>query len=73
MSQISLSSNKGIYGSKIRDIIGSISLAAIYQHLKELEQKELIKRKKEGKNVLYFITSKGKRVLEALDTLITLL
>ncbi|MFX0058071.1 MAG: pyridoxal-phosphate dependent enzyme [Candidatus Hodarchaeota archaeon] len=73
LSQISLSSNKGIYGSKIRDIIGSISLAAIYQHLKELEQKELISRKKEGKNVLYFITDKGKKVLEALDTLITLL
>jgi threonine synthase len=73
LSQISLSSNKGIYGSKIRDIIGSISFAAIYQHLKELEQKDLIKRRKEGKNVLYFITNKGKKVLEALDTLITLL
>ena len=73
LSRISLSNSKGIYGSKIREIIGSISFAAIYQHLKELEQRDLIFRKKEGKNVLYFITDKGKKVLEALDTLITLL
>ncbi|MFX1452534.1 MAG: pyridoxal-phosphate dependent enzyme [Promethearchaeota archaeon] len=73
LSQISLSSIKGISGTKIQEIMSSITLAAIYQHLKELELKKLITRKKEGKNVLYFITDAGKKVLDALDVLITLL
>jgi len=73
LSQISISRKEGIYGSRLKEIIGSISLPAIYQHLKELETRELIERKKAGKNVLYFITEKGKKVLEALDILITLL
>jgi len=73
LSQISLSSIKGITGTDIKEIIENISLAAIYQHLKELETKGLISRKKEGKNVLYFITYSGKKVLDALDVLITLL
>ncbi len=73
LSQISLSSIKGISGTKIQETMGTISLAAIYQHLKELETKGLISRKKEGKNVLYFITDDGKKVLDALDVLITLL
>ncbi|MFW9900108.1 MAG: pyridoxal-phosphate dependent enzyme [Candidatus Thorarchaeota archaeon] len=73
LSQISLSSIKGISGTKIQEIMGTISLAAIYQHLKELESKGLISRKKEGKNVFYFITESGKKVLDALDVLITLL
>jgi len=73
LSQISLSGSKGTYGKKIRDAIDSVSLPAIYQHLKDLEAKELIIRKKKGKNVLYFLTEKGKKVLDALDILITLL
>ena len=73
LSQISLSSIKGITGTKIKETMGTISLAAIYQHLKELETKGLISRKKEGKSVLYFITDSGKKVLDALDVLITLL
>ncbi len=73
LSQISLSKNNGIDGTKIREIIGSIKRAAVYQHLKELESKNLIFRKKEGKIVLYFITDNGRKVLEALDILITLL
>ncbi|MBN1802680.1 MAG: pyridoxal-phosphate dependent enzyme [Candidatus Lokiarchaeota archaeon] len=73
LSQISLSEKKGIHGSKLKEIIGTISLPAIYQHLKELEAKNLITRKKEGKTVLYFITDNGKKALEALDILITLL
>jgi threonine synthase len=73
LSQISVSNNKGIHGSKLKEIIGSVSLPAIYQHLKELESKKLIYRKKEGKKVLYFITEQGKKVLEAMDILITLL
>jgi threonine synthase len=72
LSQISLSSIKGITGTKIKEILESISLAAIYQHLKELETRGLISRKKEGKKVLYFITDTGKRLLDALDVLITL-
>lgn len=73
LSQISLSKNNGIDGTKIREIIGSIKRAAVYQHLKELESKNLIFRKKEGKIVLYFITDNGRKVLDALDVLITLL
>ena len=73
LSQISLTSIKGISGTKIQELIGNISLAAIYQHLKKLEENNLISRKKEGKIVLYFITNKGKKVLDALDILITLL
>jgi len=73
LSLISLSSIKGITGTDIKETMGTISLAAIYQHLKELEIKGLISRKKEGKNVLYFITDSGKKVLDALDVLITLL
>ncbi len=73
LSQISLTSIKGISGTKIQEIMGTISLAAIYQHLKELESKGLISRKKEGKNVFYFITESGKKVLDVLDVLITLL
>lgn len=73
LSQISLSKNKGIHGSKLQEIIGSVSLAAIYQHLKDLERKVLISRKREGKNVIYFLTEDGKKVLDALEILITLL
>jgi len=73
LSQISLSSIKGISGTKIKNLIGSISLAAIYQHLYDLESKGLIYRKKEGKNVLYFISDTGKRILDALDILLTLI
>jgi len=73
LSQISMSQSKGINGTKLKEIIGTISRAAIYQHLKDLETKNLITRKKEGKNVIYFITENGQKVLEALDNLITLL
>ncbi|MFX1363336.1 MAG: pyridoxal-phosphate dependent enzyme [Promethearchaeota archaeon] len=73
LSQVSLSSIKGITGTEIKETMGNISLAAIYQHLKELETKGLIYRKKEGKIVLYYIADIGKKVLDALDVLITLL
>ncbi|MFX0024805.1 MAG: pyridoxal-phosphate dependent enzyme [Candidatus Hermodarchaeota archaeon] len=73
LSQISLSSIKGITGTEIKEVMVSISLASIYQHLQGLELKGLIYRKKEGKKVLYFITETGKKVLDALDILITLL
>ncbi|TXT66669.1 MAG: Transcriptional regulator [Promethearchaeota archaeon] len=74
LSQIAISKEKGIYGSKLKEMMGSISLPAIYQHLKELEQKKLITRKKKekGKLIYYIITDKGKKVLEALETLIAL-
>ncbi|MFX1308372.1 MAG: threonine synthase [Promethearchaeota archaeon] len=73
LSQISISSMKGITGTQLNMIFDNVKLAGIYQHLKELEIKGLISRKKEGKNVLYFITDTGKKVLDALDVLITLL
>ena len=73
LSQISLSSIKGISGTKIKDLISSISLAAVYQHLYDLESKGLIFRKKEGKTVLYFISDTGKRILDALDILLSLI
>ncbi|MGQ4875924.1 MAG: pyridoxal-phosphate dependent enzyme [Promethearchaeia archaeon] len=73
LSQIRMAEKNGINGTKLKEIIGSISRAAIYQHLKELEQKNLIIRKKEGKKVFYFITENGKKVIDALNTLITLL
>ncbi|MFX0017102.1 MAG: pyridoxal-phosphate dependent enzyme [Candidatus Hermodarchaeota archaeon] len=73
LSQISLSSIRGITGTEIKEVMVSISLASIYQHLQGLELKGLIYRKKEGKKVLYFITETGKKVLDALDILITLL
>lgn len=72
LTQISLAGNKGIYGTMIKDLLGSISVAAVYQHLKELEEKKLISREKSGKNVYYRITDSGKKVLEALETLINL-
>jgi threonine synthase len=73
LSQISISSIKGITGTQLSIIFDNVKLAGIYQHLKELENKGLISRKKEGKRVLYFITESGKKVLDALDVLITLL
>jgi len=73
LSQISLTSTKGISGTEIQEIMGTITRTAIYQHLKALEEKELIFRKKEGKNVLYYISDTGKKILDALDVLITLL
>lgn len=73
LSQISLSSIRGISGTNLNEIIDYVKLPAIYQHLKDLEAKGLISRKKEGKNVLYLITDSGKKVLDALDVLITLL
>ncbi|MGB5912885.1 MAG: pyridoxal-phosphate dependent enzyme [Promethearchaeia archaeon] len=73
LSQISLSSIGGITGTEIKEVMVSISLASIYQHLQGLELRGLINRKKEGKKVSYFITETGKKVLDALDILITLL
>jgi len=73
LSQIAISEDKGINGSQIHKIIGSGKREGIYQHLKELESNGLVNRKKEGKFVIYFITENGKKVLNALDTLLTLL
>ena len=72
LSQINATKDEGTYGSKIKEMMGSISLPAIYQHLKELESKELISRRKEGKKIYYTITEKGIRVLDALEILIRL-
>jgi threonine synthase len=72
LAQIKTTKEKGTYGSKIKEMMGTISLPAIYQHLKELESKELISRRKEGKRIYYTITEKGNRVLDALEILIRL-
>jgi threonine synthase len=69
LTQVSLSGKNGIYGIKLKGFLEPISSAAVYQHLKELEQKDLITRNKAGKNVYYVITENGKKVLEALETL----
>ncbi len=73
LTHISISKKTGINGTKLKQIIGSISLSAIYQHLKDLETKKLIIRQKEGKKVFFQITEDGKKVLDALDILIKLL
>lgn len=72
LSQINATKDEGTYGSKIKEIMGTISLPAIYQHLKELESKNLISRRKKGKKIFYTITEKGKKVLDALEILINL-
>jgi threonine synthase len=61
------------YGYAIWQAVGSEkSIQSIYQHLNELENKDLIKSKQQ-KNKKYFeITDKGKKVLSALETLVDL-
>lgn len=73
LNHISLSGSEGINGTELKQIIGSISRSAIYQHLKDLKSKELIERKDKGRNVVYFITKSGKKVLDALEILVDLL
>ncbi len=62
------------YGYRIWQDLGSIkSIQSIYQHLSELESKELI-LSKQIKNKKYFVISKkGRKVLSALETLVDLL
>lgn len=62
-----------IYGSQIQQSIPTITLSAVYQHLSDLEDKDLITRDKKGKKIYYQITSKGKTVLKAIQTLVDLL
>ncbi len=62
------------YGYKIWQDLGSVkSIQSIYQHLNELEIKELIKSKEVGNKKFFEITNKGKKVLSALETLVDLL
>ncbi|MHA1238465.1 MAG: threonine synthase [Candidatus Odinarchaeia archaeon] len=62
------------YGYEIWIALGkSISLQAIYQHLNELEERELISSYEKRTRKYYRITEKGKRVLRALDELALLL
>ncbi|MFX1598745.1 MAG: threonine synthase [Promethearchaeota archaeon] len=61
------------YGYLIWNSLGrSISLQAVYQHLTELEDKDLISSKEEGKRKYYQIMGRGKRVLDALEELAAL-
>jgi threonine synthase len=61
------------YGYAIWKALGAEkSIQSIYQHLNELENKELIKSR-QLKNKKYFeVTEKGKKVLSALQTLVDL-
>ncbi|MHA1264731.1 MAG: threonine synthase [Candidatus Helarchaeota archaeon] len=62
------------YGYKIWQDLGAIkSIQSIYQHLNELENKELVKWKLIKNKKIFEITTKGKKVLEALETLVDLL
>ncbi|MCK4238819.1 MAG: threonine synthase [Candidatus Lokiarchaeota archaeon] len=62
-----------MYGTQIQKNLGDISLPAVYQHLSELEIRDLIAReKKQEKRIYYNITPKGKKVLEAIQTLVDL-
>ncbi len=62
------------YGYKIWQDLGSIkSIQSIYQHLNELEDKELVYSKQLGNKKYFVITEKGKQVLSALETLVDLL
>lgn len=61
------------YGYLIWNSLGrSISLQAVYQHLTELEERDLVSFKEEGKRKYYQITNRGKRVLDALEELAAL-
>jgi threonine synthase len=61
------------YGYKIWQHLGSIkSIQSIYQHLSELENKNLIRSEHLGNKKIFEITEKGKKVLSALETLVDL-
>jgi threonine synthase len=50
-----------------------ISIQAVYQHLEEMEKKELVDSFTKERRRYFTITKKGKRVLQALEELIALL
>ena len=50
-----------------------MTLGAVYQHLSDLEERELIRSESEGKRRYLLITDKGKRALSAMDELRELL
>ncbi len=62
------------YGYAIwKNLKGEMTLAAVYQHLTDLEKRGLVSSKIEGKRKILEITSRGKRVLDSLDDLQVLL
>ena len=62
------------YGYAIWKNLGSdMTIGAVYQHLTDLETKGLIKSTQKGKRKELEITERGKRALEALDDLQSLL
>ena len=61
------------YGYEIWKALGKdITIQAVYQHLNELEEKDLIKSIWKGRRKYYQLTEKGKQVLSLLETLILL-
>jgi len=61
------------YGYELWKALGrDISIQAVYQHLNELEEKELVKSDWKERRKYYQLTEKGKHVLNLLKTLILL-
>lgn len=61
------------YGYELWKALGrDISIQAVYQHLNELEEKELVKSDWKERRKCYQLTEKGKHVLNLLKTLILL-
>jgi len=61
------------YGYELWKALGKdISIQAVYQHLNELEEKELVKSDWKERRKYYQLTEKGKQVLNLLETLILL-
>ncbi|MEA1993556.1 MAG: pyridoxal-phosphate dependent enzyme [Euryarchaeota archaeon] len=56
---------KESYGYQLwKDLNKEMKIQAVYQHLKELQEKRMITSMKKGRKVYYNITEKGKRFLE---------
>lgn len=61
------------YGYELWKALGKdISIQAVYQHLNELEEKELVKSDWKERRKYYQLTEKGRHVLNLLETLILL-
>jgi len=61
------------YGYELWKALGKgISIQAVYQHLNELEERELVKSDWKERRKYYQLTEKGKQVLDLLETLILL-
>jgi len=61
---------KDAYGYELWKLLGkTMTRSAIYQHLKELEDRGLISSKLENEKKYFMITHRGRRILRAIDEL----